>query len=385
MSEQADVRLMQGNEACAYAALLAGCRFFAGYPITPSSEIAEVLSREMPKVGGKFIQMEDEIASMAAIIGASLAGVKSLTATSGPGFSLKQENLGYASFTEVPCVIVNVMRGGPSTGLPTLASQADVMQAKWGSHGDHPVIALAPSSVNETIELTIRAFNLAEEYRVPVILLLDEVVGHMREKVVMPKPSDITLVERKKPTCPPEEYRPFESTPDLVPSLAVFGTGYRFHVTGLTHDEFGFPSNYPGEATAMLERLRNKLEHNKDKICTLRTFQCEDGPDILLISYGSSARVAKRAVIQAREEDIRAGMVQLITIWPFPDTQIEALCRSVKAVVVPELNQGQLICEIDRYVPTGVPVVGVNRFDGYLIEPSEILEVVKKVGKQACQ
>lgn len=384
MSKQPDVRLMQGNEACARAALLAGCRFFAGYPITPSSEIAEVLTRELPRVGGKFIQMEDEIASMAAVIGASLAGMKSLTATSGPGFSLKQENLGYASFTEVPCVIVNVMRGGPSTGLPTLTSQGDVMQAKWGSHGDYSVIALAPSSVNETIELTIRAFNLAEQYRVPVVLLLDEVVGHMREKVVMPEPGDITIIERKKPKCPPEKYRPFERTPDLVPPLAVFGTGYRFHVTGLTHDEFGFPSNNPQEATALLERLKKKLEHNKDKICTLRTFQCEDQPEILLISYGSSARVAKRAVIQARAEGLRAGMVQLFTIWPFPDKRIEALCRSVKAVVVPELNQGQLIGEIDRYVPTEVPVVGVNRFDGNLMEPSEILEVVRKVANKGC-
>lgn len=384
MTEQVDVRLMQGNEACARAALLAGCRFFAGYPITPSSEIAEILSRELPKLGGKFIQMEDEIASMAAVIGASLAGTKSMTATSGPGFSLKQENLGYASFTEVPCVIINVMRGGPSTGLPTLTSQADVMQAKWGSHGDHPVIALVPSSVNETIELTIRAFNLSEQYRVPVVVLLDEVVGHMREKVIMPKPEDIVLIERKKPTCPPEEYRPFESTPDMVPSLAVFGTGYRFHVTGLTHDEYGFPSNKPQEATAILERLQNKLEKNKDTICALQTFQCEDQPEILLISYGSSARVAKRAVIQARAEGIRAGMVQLITIWPFPDMQIEALCRSAKAVVVPELNQGQLIREIDRYVPSGVPVVGVNRFDGYLMEPSEILEVVRKVVNEEC-
>jgi len=384
MSKQPDVRLMQGNEACARAALLAGCRFFAGYPITPSSEIAEVLTRELPRVGGKFIQMEDEIASMAAVIGASLAGMKSLTATSGPGFSLKLENLGYASFTEVPCVIVNVMRGGPSTGLPTLTSQGDVMQAKWGSHGDYSVIALAPSSVNETIELTIRAFNLAEQYRVPVVLLLDEVVGHMREKVVMPEPGDITLIERKKPKCPPGKYRPFERTPDLVPPLAVFGTGYRFHVTGLTHDEFGFPSNNPQEATALLDRLKKKLEHNKDKICTLRTFQCEDQPEILLISYGSSARVAKRGVIQARAEGLRAGMVQLITIWPFPDKQIEALCRSVKAVVVPELNQGQLIGEIDRYVPTGVPVVGINRFDGHIMEPSEILEVVRKVANEVC-
>jgi len=384
MSKQPDVRLMQGNEACARAALLAGCRFFAGYPITPSSEIAEVLTRELPRVGGKFIQMEDEIASMAAVIGASLAGMKSLTATSGPGFSLKQENLGYASFTEVPCVIVNVMRGGPSTGLPTLTSQGDVMQAKWGSHVDYSVIVLSPSSVNETIELTIRAFNLAEQYRMPVVLLLDEVVGHMREKVVMPEPGDITLIERKKPKCPPEKYRPFERTPDLVPPLAVFGTGYRFHVTGLTHDEFGFPSNNPQEATALLDRLKKKLQHNKDTICTLRTFQCEDQPEILLISYGSSARVAKRAVIQARAEGLRAGMVQLFTIWPFPDKQIKTLCHSAKAVVVPELNQGQLICEIDRYVPTGVPVVGVNRFDGNLMEPSEILEVVRKVANKGC-
>jgi len=206
----------------------------------------------------------------------------------------------------------------------------------------------------------------------------------MREKVVMPEPGDVTLIERKKPTCPPEEYRPFENTPDLVPPLAVFGIGYRFHVTGLTHDEFGFPSNNPQEATALLDRLKKKLEHNKDKICTLRTFQCEDQPEILLISYGSSARVAKRAVIQARSEGLRAGMVQLLTIWPFPDKQIETLCHSAKAVLVPELNQGQLICEIDRYVPTGVPVVGVNRFDGNLIEPSEILEVVRKVANKGC-
>jgi 2-oxoglutarate ferredoxin oxidoreductase subunit alpha len=374
-----NVVLMQGNEACAQGALLAGCRFFAGYPITPSSEIAEDLSVELPKIGGMFIQMEDEIASMGAIIGASLAGLKTMTATSGPGFSLKQENLGYACFTEVPCVVVNVMRGGPSTGQPTLPSQADVMQAKWGSHGDHEIVALAPASVSETLTLTIEAFNIAEQFRVPVVLLLDEVIAHMREKVSVPQPGEFELRNRKKPDCAPEEYKPFGATPDLIPPLASFGSGYRFHVTGLTHDEFGFPTNRPDEATVLLTRLKQKIDTNKDALCRFEELFCDEEFDTLVIAYGSVARVARRAVSLARQEGMRVAMLRLITLWPFPNKIVARLVAKARAVIVPEMNQGQMIGEVERCVRKEMPIIGVNRFDGTLFEPGEILEAFRKV------
>ncbi|MCD6384195.1 2-oxoacid:acceptor oxidoreductase subunit alpha [Candidatus Sumerlaeota bacterium] len=379
MEEDKEWRLLQGNEACAEGALLGGCNFFAGYPITPSSEIAEYLSRELPRRGGVFIQMEDEIASMGAVIGASLAGAKAMTATSGPGFSLKQENLGFASFCEVPCVVVNVMRGGPSTGQPTLTSQADVLQARWGPHGDHPIIALAPSSVEETLFLTIESFNLAEKYREPVILLLDEVIAHMREKTYIPKPEEIHLVERKKPTCPPDDYLPFEMTEDYIPPLAAYGEGYRFHVTGLTHDQRGFPTNRPDEAEQLLTRLKMKMEFHKKDMWKYEGLFLEPVPDILVVTYGSTARVAKRAVRIARDEGISVGLLRVITVWPFPDEVVKQLASEVKGIIVPEQNQGQIICEVERYVRRDIPVVGVHRFDGSMMEPSQIYNTIKEM------
>lgn len=371
-----DIKLLQGNEACAVAAILAGARFFAGYPITPSSEILEILAREFPKINGKFIQMEDEIAAMGAIIGASLAGVKSLTATSGPGFSLKQENLGYASFAEVPCVIVNVMRGGPSTGQPTQTSQADVMQARWGTHGDHPIVALAPSSVQEVISTTISAFNISEEYRVPVILLMDEVLAHMREKVVIPKSDEIKIVDRRLPKMPNNDYKPF-SNEELVPPLAPFGCGLRFNVTGLTHDERGFPTNRADEAKTLLDRLAAKMEPFREMNEYVELFQCDDEPHIIVVAFGITARVAKRAVSLARQHGIKVGLIRPILIWPFPDKIIKPLLNTADAVIVSELNQGQLIYEVERYIKRDIYLAKSNVYDGTLMEPEMIFNSIK--------
>ncbi len=379
MSQEIECKLLQGNEACVEGALLAGCNFFAGYPITPSSEIAEQLAEELPRRKGVFLQMEDEIASMGAVIGASLAGAKAMTATSGPGFSLKQENLGFASFTEIPCVVVNVMRGGPSTGQPTLTSQADIMQAKWGAHGDHPIIALVPSSVEEALLLTIDAFNMAEKYRDPVILIMDEVIAHMREKTRIPRPGEITLIERKRPPRGLSRYQPFEITDDLIPPLANYGEGYRFHITGLTHDVYGFPTNRPDEAAELLTRLKQKLELHKKDICKYQEIDLDPAPDILVITYGSTARVARRAVTMAHNEGISAGLLRIITIWPFPDFLVRDLAKKVKAIIVPEQNQGQIIGEVERYVRRDIPVLGVNRFDGMMMEPSQIYNAIKEV------
>jgi len=378
---RSEIKLLQGNEACAIGAILAGMRFFAGYPITPSSEIAEILAKELPKVQGKFLQLEDEIASMGAIIGASLAGVKSLTATSGPGFSLKQENIGYASFCEIPCVIVNVMRGGPSTGQPTLTSQADIMQARWGTHGDHPIVALAPSSVNEVIYITIESFNLSEEYRVPVILLLDEVLGHMREKVEIPDKSELRIVDRRLPKIPQDDYKPY-SNDELVPPLGYFGCGLRFHVTGLTHDERGFPTNRSDEAKVTLDRLEAKLQKLREAENYVEFFMCEDSPEIILVAYGITARVAKRAVSVAREEGISVGLIRPILIWPFPDKVIKSLLNSAKAVIVSELNMGQLIYEVERHIKKDIPILKANRYDGYLMEPELILDAIRDANKK---
>jgi 2-oxoglutarate ferredoxin oxidoreductase subunit alpha len=307
--------MMQGNVAVAQAAIDAGCRFFAGYPITPSSEIAEYLSKKLPEVGGKFIQMEDEIASMGAIIGASLTGVKSMTATSGPGFSLKQENIGYASLCEIPVVIVNVMRGGPSTGLPTLPSQGDVMQARWGPHGDHPIIALVPASVKESYDMTIQAFNMSEKYRTPVILLLDEIIGHVHEKVTLPDTAGIEIINRKKPSCKPEEYLPYAVDETLIPEMANFGEGYRFHVTGLIHDETGFPTNNPDKIESMLLRLNTKLDKHLDEILQYEESMTQDAK-IGIICYGSSARSARYALRKAREEGILVNKISGDPIIP---------------------------------------------------------------------
>ncbi len=379
--ESKDIRLLQGNEACAYGAILAGARFFAGYPITPSSEVLEVLAEEFPKIGGRFLQMEDEIAAMGAIIGASLAGVKSLTATSGPGFSLKQENLGYASFAEVPCVIVNVMRGGPSTGQPTQTSQADVMQARWGTHGDHPIVALAPSSVQEAIKLTIESFNLSEKYRVPVILLMDEVLAHMREKVIMPAKDDFTLIERKMPQIPQDDFKPY-SNAELVPPLGYFGCGLRFNVTGLTHDERGFPTNRADEAKLLLDRLEAKLLPLQNEKEYIEYFDCDDHPKILVVAYGITARVAKSAINAARKEGIKVGLIRPIMLWPSMEKLMKPLLNKAETVIVSELNMGQYIYEIERMIKKDIPVLKSNLYDGTLMEPKMILETIKEANSK---
>jgi len=377
-SSRSGERLLQGNEAVAEAALRAGCRFFAGYPITPATEIAEIMSVRLPAVNGTFIQMEDEIASMGAIIGASLAGAKSMTATSGPGFSLMQENLGYAIMTEIPCVVVNVMRGGPSTGLPTMPSQGDVMQARWGTHGDHPIIVLSASTVRECYDFTLRAFNLSEEFRSPVILLLDEVVAHMREKVVLPPESEVVTVERPRPKVPPEWYIPYEDTPGGIPAMADFGEGYRYHVTGLAHDIHGFPTERPDEIGPLMARLFRKIGQRMADVHSGGFHETNDA-EIVLIAYGSVARSARRAVRDLRERGIKAGLLKLNTLWPFMRSAVESLLPTARILVVPEMNMGQISREVKRVNQGRARVVGINRTDGTLITPDEILERVLEI------
>lgn len=369
--------MMQGNVAVAEGAIDAGCRFYAGYPITPSSEIAEELSKRLPRIGGKFIQMEDEISAMGAIIGASLGGVKSMTATSGPGFSLKQENIGYACISEVPVVVVNVMRGGPSTGLPTLPSQGDVMQARWGTHGDHPIIALVPSGVREAYDMTVQAFNMSEQFRVPVILLLDEIIGHVHEKVSLPDPSDLTIINRKKPTVPAEKYLPYSNDESLIPEMANFGEGYRYHVTGLVHDETGFPTNDTAKIQTMLSRLNQKLEKYDDEILDVEELETGDA-EIGIIAYGSSARSAKQALRKGREEGLPIGMLRIKTLWPFPEKQIYEFSKKVRHMVVPELNLGQVAHEVEHAVKDNAKVCRVNKISGDPIHPDEILGKLKE-------
>ena len=372
------VAFMQGNEACALGAIYAGCRFFAGYPITPSTEVAEVMSSELPKVGGSFIQMEDEIAAMAAVIGASLTGVKALTATSGPGFSLKQENIGYACITEVPCVIINVMRGGPSTGMPTGPSQSDVMQAKWGTHGDHPAICLVPASVQELFTETVRAFNLAEKFRTPVTVMPDEIIGHMRERVVFPEPGELEVVDRATPSVPPGEYRPYDTGFGDVPPLAAFGSGYRFHVTGLNKAEDGFPTTRADIVQAEEERQVRKIEDAIDEIVTWEEYLLEDA-EIAIVAFGSTARSARYAVNEARKNGIKAGLFRIITYWPFPEKQISALASQVKAIITPEMNLGMTLHEVRRCVDGKAPVSGIFRVDGEPIGPGQILDRIREV------
>lgn len=364
-------QLLQGNEAVAHGALAAGCRFFAGYPITPASEIAEQLAALLPKVGGTFIQMEDEIASMGAIIGASLAGVKSMTATSGPGFSLMQENLGYACCAEVPCVVVNVMRGGPSTGLATSPAQGDVQMARWGTHGDHPIIVLAASSVSDCFTLTIKAFNLSEQFRVPVILLSDEVVAHTRECVQLPELAELRVLNRIKPSVPPDWYKPYEGDNRGVPAMAAFGDGYRHHVTGLIHDELGFPTEKPNEIENFLQRLTQKISRGFPEIMMTKGYRLEDA-EVAIIAYGSVARSAMRAVDEARQQGIKAGLLQLITLFPFPRSHVVPRLKQCRAVLVPEMNNGQISREVQRVNQGICTVVKHNRIDGQFITPDEL-------------
>ncbi len=366
---------LQGNHACALAAVAAGCRFYAGYPITPSSEVAEKVAAELPAVGGVFVQMEDEIGSMGAVIGASMGGAKAMTATSGPGFSLKQENLGYGAMTEVPCVVVNVMRGGPSTGMPTRPAQGDVMQARWGTHGDHPTIAIAPSSVKEVFDETVRAFNLAEALRTPVILLIDEVVGHLVETVTLPAASELDLVERKWADGPKNGFQPYAVTDDLVPPMPRPGDGYRTHTTGLTHDESGFPTQKPDKVTRAIARLLEKLERHRELIDSYETAQCDDA-DILVVAYGITGRAARKAVAAARENGIRAGLLRPVTLWPFPENALREVAAGARHVLVPEMNAGQLCFEVGR-VCGASKVSQLNRFDGQAITPAQILERIE--------
>jgi len=371
-------RLLQGNEAMVEGALYAGCRFFAGYPITPATEISEAMSYRLPAVDGTFIQMEDEIASMGAVIGASLAGVKAMTATSGPGFSLMQENLGFACVAEVPAVIVNVMRGGPSTGLPTHVSQGDAQQARWGTHGDHPIIVLAVSTTRECFELTVKAFSLAEKYRTPVIILSDEVVGHTREKILLPPETPLEVVDRVRPDMPPEWYLPYADTASGVPPMGIFGDGYRYHVTGLIHDVRGYPTERPDEIVPFLNRLFRKITQHFHDIQMVREEQTADA-EILVVAYGSVARSARRAVIEARERGVKAGLLQLITLWPFPRRHLEPLLRQVRAALVPELNMGQMSREVKRVNQGMTRVETLNRIDGNLITPDEIMDRLIKI------
>lgn len=371
-------QLLQGNEAIVEGALAAGCRFFAGYPITPATEISELMSYRLPAVDGTFIQMEDEIASVGAIIGASLAGVKSMTATSGPGFSLMQENLGYACVAEVPCVIVNVMRGGPSTGLPTCVSQGDVMQARWGTHGDHPIIVLAVSSTQDCFDITVRAFNLSEKYRTPVILLADEVVAHTREKVYLPHAGEIEVIDRIRPSMPPDWYIPYEDNSRGVPAMSSFGEGYRYHVTGLIHDVRGFPTQRPEEIVPFMNRIFRKISQHFMDILMVKEESTEDA-EVLVVAYGSVSRSAKRAVREARQRGFKAGLVQLITLWPFPREIIEPMLRRVRAILVPELNMGQMSREIKRINQGTTRIETLNRIDGNLITPNEILARLVKL------
>lgn len=372
------VLLLQGNQAVVEGAIAAGVKFFAGYPITPSTEVAESLAEKLPKNGGKFIQMEDEIASMGAVIGASLTGKKVMTATSGPGFSLKQELIGYACAAEIPLVIVNVQRVGPSTGQPTSPSQGDVMQARWGTHGDHWLIALTPASVPECFELTLRAYALSEKYRVPVILLMDEVIGRMREKIELPDDySDFPQAERKQPDCAPEDFKAYATDESLVPAMPAFGSGYRWHVTGLVHDETGFPKGTPAATLAAANRQRAKLENNLDDIVQVENYRMEDA-DFAVVAFGGAARTAYETVDMARAEGLKVGLVRPVTIWPFAEAQMKELAGRVKGILVHELNCGQYVHEVERAVNGKVPVSLYAKYDNEPATPAQLLEEVKK-------
>jgi len=372
------VAFLQGNEAAAQGALYAGCKFFAGYPITPSTEVAEVMSVELPKIGGKFIQMEDEIGAMAALLGGALGGAKALTSTSGPGLSLKQELIGYGCIAEIPCVIINVMRGGPSTGMPTGPSQSDIMSAKWGTHGDHPAICLVPASVQELFEETVRAFNLAEKYRTPVMVMPDEIVGHMRERVVFPEPGELEVIDRAAPTVEPAQYKPYDTSFGDVPPLAAFGSGYKFHVTGLNKLPDGFPTTKAEYVQAEEERQVRKVEGNADDIMKWEEYKCDDA-EIIIVAFGSTSRSARFAVDQAREQGIKAGLFRLITFWPFPEKRILELSKKVKAFITPEMNLGMATGVVKAAVEGNAPVLGIFRVDGEPINPGQILDKMKEV------
>lgn len=371
-------KLLQGNEACVQGAIRAGMKFFAGYPITPSTEIAEISSLVLPKIKGTFIQMEDEIASISAVIGASISGNKSMTATSGPGFSLKQEAIGYACITETPCVIVNVQRSGPSTGLPTSPSQGDLMQARWGTHGDHSLIVLSPTTVSDTYQLTVKAFNFAEKYRTPVILLLDEVIGHMREKVNLSELENLEIVNRKKSSCKKEEFKAYEVTKDLVPNMEKIGDGFKFHVTGLVHDDTGFPTNSTSEAQKLFSRLTDKINNNLDDILLYENYLTDDC-EMLIVTFGCMVRCSKEVVDSMREKGIKIGLLAIKTVWPFPEDIVREFSKKVDYIFVPEMNMGQMVLEVERVVSGKCPVVGINKFNGEILTPKEIISNIEEV------
>ena len=371
---------LDGDFACSEGAIAAGCRFVAGYPITPSTEVVERISRRFPLIGGTFIQMEDELASMAAVVGAAWSGVKSMTVTSGPGFSLMMENIGLAAMMETPCVVVNVQRGGPSTGLPTMVGQADMMQVRWGSHGDYAIIALCPQSPQEAFDLTIDAFNLAETYRVPVFLMMDECVGHMTEKVLIPPAEKIEVVPRPFTKKPPGAYRPYSTDGWPVPEFARAGDGYRFHSTGLTHDERGYPTMSLKAQAALVERLVTKIQGNADRIIRLEEVDTA-GADVVVVAYGITARVARMGMELARKKKARVGLLRLITAWPFPEQRIGELAGKVSAFVVPEINLGQMVREVERSAAGRARVVSVPHAGGGVHEPEVIAEAIVRAAK----
>jgi 2-oxoglutarate ferredoxin oxidoreductase subunit alpha len=374
------VHFLDGDQACTEGCLAAGARFAAGYPITPSTEVVERFAQRIPVVGGTFIQMEDELAASIAIQGAVWAGAKAFTVTSGPGFSLMMEHIGYAVMTETPCVFVNVQRGGPSTGLPTLPAQADMMQARWGSHGDYEIIAISPSSPQECFDLTIQAFNLSEEFRVPVMVMMDECVGHMTEKVVIPPAEQIEIYPRRMTDKPPEQFRLYETNGDLVPEMVHAGTGYRFHITGLTHDERGYPAMTPVAQDKLVRRLRDKVRHAAERI-SMRDEEAVEDAEVVVVSYGITARVAQRAIEMARRKGVKVGKLRLLTVWPFPDGRIREIADRVKAFVVPELNMGQIALEVQRAACGAARTISVPHAGGTVHRPEQILDAIMEAAR----
>ena len=371
---------LDGDHACCEGALAAGARFSAGYPITPSTEVVERFASRIPTVGGTFIQMEDELAASIAIQGAVWGGAKAFTVTSGPGFSLMMEHIGLAAMTETPCVFFDVQRGGPSTGLPTLPAQADMMQVRWGSHGDYEIIALCPNSPQECFDLSVKAFNLSEKYRVPVFVMLDEVVGHMTEKVVIPPADQIEVTPRRYTTIPPDQFKPYEPKEDLVPDMPHTGAGYNVHVTGLTHDERGYPNMKPAVQDVLVRRLCDKITKNADDICMFEE-EAIDGSDVVVVSYGITSRVAQRAIEMARDKGVKVGKLRLITAWPFPEKKMKEVAARTDAIVVAEINLGQMVREVERAVAGEVPVRFVGHAGGSVHNPDDILKAIMEVAR----
>lgn len=371
---------LDGDHACAEGAMAAGCRFVAGYPITPSTEVVERIAQRFPFMGGVFIQMEDEMASMNAILGGAWAGKKTMTVTSGPGFSLMMENLGLGAMMEVPCVLVNVQRGGPSTGLPTMVGQADIMQARWGSHGDYELIALSPASPQEAFEYTIEAFNLSEKYRVPVLVMMDECVGHMTEKVSIPPPEEIEVEPRRLTKLPPEKYLPYKVNGGLIPDMIVAGEGYKIHTTGLTHDERGYPVMTAECQEELIHRLVNKIRLNAEDIIHIEETQIK-GAEVIVMAYGITSRVAQPAVDKARAEGIKVGQIKLITVWPFPEKRVAELSKKIKSWVVPEINYGQISLEVERCAAGKTKTIQVPHGGGWVHDPEDIYKAIKEAVK----